>query len=496
VNHASHAEARGRMVVGRGCADAVICLPPMVTRAANFEDVMLRRVLQDVEGGFYIDIGAAHPVHGSATAWFYDSGWRGINVEPDPERFGELERARPRDTNLQGVVGASNGATLFHVSATGGAGAPEASARGSGARRTLTLPRIAVDHLLDQAGDQTVDFLRLDVDATTGNPLETASFDRCRPRLLVVAELQRTPPLQSPPEWEAALLSRRYEFAYFDGLSRFYVRAEDAWRKTMFALPPCALDNFLAPTLDEQRRQVEALRVEPALEQIQTLTASLAASEDERQAAEKEISRLKSQVAALEAVLTSTATERRRVQERLEAVTREFEARNQALGRLSDEVGAWDEARRWRLPPGRERRPGDRRSALNSVRRRFLLNHARRAAAARQWTVAAETFATVLRERSDVPFIWVEYGHALKESGALAEAVLAYRKVLLLMPDHPDIETHLADLLRRTGPAEHPPGPDAPWPGGAAVSEFDPTIQIRLIERDLALARPDTDVFG
>src|SRR4051794_3424801 len=50
--------------------DAVTCLPPMVTRAPNFEDVMLRRVLQDVEGGFYVDIGAAHPVRGSVTAWF------------------------------------------------------------------------------------------------------------------------------------------------------------------------------------------------------------------------------------------------------------------------------------------------------------------------------------------------------------------------------------------------------------------------------------------
>ena len=57
---------------------------PMISYAQNFEDVILWRALRDVPNGFYIDIGAGHPVADSVTMHFYEHGWRGINVEPDP----------------------------------------------------------------------------------------------------------------------------------------------------------------------------------------------------------------------------------------------------------------------------------------------------------------------------------------------------------------------------------------------------------------------------
>src|SRR5579875_3806216 len=69
-------------------------LPPMVSYAQNFEDVMLRRALQDIACGFYVDIGAADPDADSVTRWFYEQGWRGINVEPDPRYFRRLEGQR------------------------------------------------------------------------------------------------------------------------------------------------------------------------------------------------------------------------------------------------------------------------------------------------------------------------------------------------------------------------------------------------------------------
>ena len=73
-----------------------------------------------------------------------------------------------------------------------------------------------------------------------------------------------------------------------------------------------------------------------------------------------------------------------------------------------------------------------------------MLFNARQAARQRRWLVAAHYLGSALADRGDTPLIWVEYGHALKEAGALLEAVRAYRKVLLLMPDHYDIGDHLA----------------------------------------------------
>ncbi len=64
---------------------------PFISYASNFEDVLLNRIFKDVADGFYIDIGADHPVYSSTTKSFYDRGWSGVNVEPGP-RF-ELVRS-------------------------------------------------------------------------------------------------------------------------------------------------------------------------------------------------------------------------------------------------------------------------------------------------------------------------------------------------------------------------------------------------------------------
>jgi len=56
-----------------------------ISYAQNYEDVMLWRALKHVERGFYIDVGACSPDQHSVTRAFYEKGWHGINVEPNPE---------------------------------------------------------------------------------------------------------------------------------------------------------------------------------------------------------------------------------------------------------------------------------------------------------------------------------------------------------------------------------------------------------------------------
>ena len=56
-----------------------------ISFAQNFEDVMLWRALKHVDGGFYIDVGAAWSDVHSVTKAFYDKDWHGINIEPNPQ---------------------------------------------------------------------------------------------------------------------------------------------------------------------------------------------------------------------------------------------------------------------------------------------------------------------------------------------------------------------------------------------------------------------------
>ena len=77
----------------------------IVSYAQNFEDVMLWRALKHVSNGFYVDVGANDPCVDSVTRLFYEHRWYGINIEPLSQHFIDLQRARPRDINLQCAAG-------------------------------------------------------------------------------------------------------------------------------------------------------------------------------------------------------------------------------------------------------------------------------------------------------------------------------------------------------------------------------------------------------
>ncbi len=72
---------------------------------SNFEDVMLWRVFNGIDSGFYIDVGAHDPSVDSVTLAFYERGWRGINIEPVNTCHERVAAHRPRDINLNVALG-------------------------------------------------------------------------------------------------------------------------------------------------------------------------------------------------------------------------------------------------------------------------------------------------------------------------------------------------------------------------------------------------------
>lgn len=63
--------------------------------------------------GFFVDIGANHPVVFSATYLLYKAGWTGLTVEPIPSLCSLHEKFRPRDICLNMGVGACREKRLF-----------------------------------------------------------------------------------------------------------------------------------------------------------------------------------------------------------------------------------------------------------------------------------------------------------------------------------------------------------------------------------------------
>ena len=66
------------------------------------EDMVLRSFFEGKKNykGYYVDVGAHHPYRYSNTLFFYQKGWRGINIEPTPGAIKLFNIFRRKDTNL------------------------------------------------------------------------------------------------------------------------------------------------------------------------------------------------------------------------------------------------------------------------------------------------------------------------------------------------------------------------------------------------------------
>lgn len=69
------------------------------------EDRILKYLFKKKKIGFYIDIGAFHPIISSNTYIFHKEGWRGINIDPFPNSMDIFKKLRPNDINLEIGIG-------------------------------------------------------------------------------------------------------------------------------------------------------------------------------------------------------------------------------------------------------------------------------------------------------------------------------------------------------------------------------------------------------
>ncbi|MBE7210452.1 MAG: FkbM family methyltransferase [Gluconacetobacter diazotrophicus] len=222
-----------------------------ISYAQNCEDVMLWRALKGVGRGFYVDLGAQHPDVDSVTRAFYDRGWHGVDVEPSAEYAALLRAARPRDVVLELALGDEPGeAEFLDVPSTG---LSTTDPGGAERVRELGLPsrtrRVTVSTLADVARRHAageVHFLKIDVEGAERAVLAGADLFAFRPWIILVEAT--VPGTQEPShaDWEPILLAAGYEFAWFDGLNRFYLASEraDALRPH-FASPPNVFDDFI-----------------------------------------------------------------------------------------------------------------------------------------------------------------------------------------------------------------------------------------------------------
>lgn len=148
--------------------------------------------------GFYVDIGAFSPVLISNTYWFYQHGWRGINVEPFPEVIEKFNHLRPRDINVSCAIGSKDEWQKYYSWGNSNLNTfslkkvEEYISNGKVKEQPIIIDieMIRLETLLDKnlPDGQSIDFISVDVEGMDLEVLSSNNWIKYRPKL-VVAEL-------------------------------------------------------------------------------------------------------------------------------------------------------------------------------------------------------------------------------------------------------------------------------------------------------------------
>jgi len=250
-----------------------------ISHAQNYEDVMLWRALKHIKNGFYIDIGAYSPDSDSVTKAFYDAGWQGINIEPNPVFINQYKNERKRDINLSVAISDEAGdEEMFFVSNPGLSSLSQEIAEGHTALGwEVESDTVKVRTLLDVCNEyclkKEIHFLKIDIEGLEEKALKGNNWKKFRPWVVVVEATLPMSQVENYKDWEKILLNEHYFFAYADGLNRFYIAKEHDELLPAFKYPPNIFDGFI--TAKEMHAEQSRAEQAEALHQQQSANQSL-----------------------------------------------------------------------------------------------------------------------------------------------------------------------------------------------------------------------------
>jgi len=161
------------------------------------EDLIIDSFCPTKIDGFYVEVGANHPVKHSNTFLFYAKGWHGVTIEPNPSNKWLFRLVRPRDTHVVAGIGQSKKEMNFFVfqpntlSTFDQKSAKEYQKMGHPIIDVKSVPIIPLSEILEQhVGDHPINILSVDTEGFDLEVLESNNWVRFRPRFIILETLE------------------------------------------------------------------------------------------------------------------------------------------------------------------------------------------------------------------------------------------------------------------------------------------------------------------
>lgn len=249
----------------------------VVSYAQNREDIIIDAFFDGKGSGFYVDVGANHPVHDSVTKFFYNKGWRGINFEPNTKLIKLLEADRPRDLNVAKGVGSRVETRRFreYVDSSGLSTFSDETINEEGENKYFDkLKEKYIDHSLEittlevelkRYKVDVIDFMKIDVEGMEYEVISGNNWRRYRPELLCIEANHLN------KDWRPLLHEANYVKFFNDGLNDYFAPKESPLLKD-FSYPEKVLMrnpfiDYFSPSVD--RFNEDDLSLAQELEEVE-----------------------------------------------------------------------------------------------------------------------------------------------------------------------------------------------------------------------------------
>ena len=160
--------------------------------AMDGEDIAIDLFNKKKNNGFYVDVGAHHPIQRNNTHLLFKKGWEGINIDVNQFSIDLFNFLRPNDLNLQVAVSDKEGEISFFYQKkfsqlnTTDKKIAEENFHGKFQERKVKCQTIK--NILDNSKykNKKIDFLNIDVEGAEMKVLETLNFEIYDPSLICI----------------------------------------------------------------------------------------------------------------------------------------------------------------------------------------------------------------------------------------------------------------------------------------------------------------------
>ncbi len=144
----------------------------MIGYSQQGEDEWISANVRLPENGFYVDIGCAHPVQTSNTAFLRDMGWKGLAIDGNPAWENDWKGI---PGFICAVIAQESYVAFSESSWWSRIGGPESKERIA----------VTIEHLLGYLEIGKIDFLSIDTEGTEFHILSSFDFDLHSPDVVV-----------------------------------------------------------------------------------------------------------------------------------------------------------------------------------------------------------------------------------------------------------------------------------------------------------------------